>query len=213
MNINRKFNAGVFTLWIHHKIYVRRNLILYNAWAGQLSQFRLSMFTPVYGCLCCLGNLKTHMGLQSWDWVYQTYPEDPKRSKEFVLVTSWVYPWLFSFLERASGTHSIPVPGLTRQVHAETTVCNLHSCPGPVPAMITHAQILYSNASLPVSLILIGMTLVFPLPSSTMKFGKALLSLPVARIQHRVPWRSLEAVALSLPAVTGASGAASRHSF
>ena len=43
------------------------------------------------------------------------------------MVPSWIQPSLLSTLEMASGTHSIPAPGLTIQVHAETAVLNFHS--------------------------------------------------------------------------------------
>lgn len=102
------------------------------------------------------------------------------------MVPSLVQPSLLSTLEMASGTHSIPAPGLSRQVHAETAVLHfsLPSLAPPIHAVVTHA--LRPEVRPPVSLTCISVTLdIFP--QTTMKFGKTLLSLTMASFQVRAP--------------------------
>ena len=56
MNVNRKFNAEVFKLRLHHEICVCGNIILYNTCDGTACAAQAaSLFPPHHGCLCCFG--------------------------------------------------------------------------------------------------------------------------------------------------------------
>lgn len=137
---------GFQTLALLQNLCMQKHNTVQYMRGGQLLLIQL----PLSGCIPpwvfmlvgSSGDLKKHKHLHSQDWSSHIHPNDQKGSKEFVMVTSWVHPCLLSTLEMASGTHSIPALGLTRQMHARQRLfpfipisrpcpCNDNSCPNP----------------------------------------------------------------------------------
>lgn len=127
---NGKFNSGVFKLWICHKICVQKP-ILYNTGEGTALVFRLSLsiYTPLWVSMLVgiPGYVKTPYASSEIELITSHPTWCPKRVKG-ICVGDFLGLSLSPFLlKMPSVTHSIPTPGLTRQVHAETAARDLHS--------------------------------------------------------------------------------------
>lgn len=176
MNINRKFNAGVFKLWLYYKICVCRNTILSNTWEWDSFCWSscLSLVAPHRGYLCWLGVQGTWRNISIFrvrtDHLISTLMTKRGQSNLW-----WWLPGFIpvSFLPWKWQVVPIPFQPLVWPGKCMRDSGSFPSfpSPGPVHAMITHARTLHPDVSPPISLVFINVTLDF-FPKPSWRLGK-----------------------------------------